>query len=202
MLHEGVTTGQAAKYISRHPKTLQAMDRAGVVPARRTASGRRYWLQPDLDRYLGRTAGERPRRVCYCRVSSQAQRPDLKNQRRIVEEFAIAKGIANLEFIEEIGGGLNFKRPQFTALVDSVVADEGAILVVAHKDRVARFGFELLPHLCKKHGCELLVLNTEKVSPERSEEHTSELQSRSDLVCRLLLEKKNKQRRVPFSFTH
>src|SRR6516225_740366 len=42
MLHEELTTGQAAKYISRHPKTLQAMDWAGVVPARRTASGRRY----------------------------------------------------------------------------------------------------------------------------------------------------------------
>jgi putative resolvase len=146
MLHEGLTTGQAAKYISRHPKTLQAMDRAGVLPARRTASGRRYWLRRDLDRYLGRTGVERPRRtVCYCRVSSQAQRPDLKNQRRIVEEFAIAKGIANLEFIEEIGGGLNFKRPKFTALVDSIAADELAMLIVAHKDRLelARFGFEL-----------------------------------------------------------
>src|SRR2546423_9331146 len=136
MLHEGLTTGQAAKYISRHPKTLQAMDRAGVVPARRTASGRRYWLQPDLDRYLGRTAGERPRRtVCYCRVSSQAQRPDLKNQRRIVEELAIAKGIANLEVIEEIGGGLNFQRRQISALVESVVADEVSVLGVAHPDR-------------------------------------------------------------------
>src|SRR5213082_1918474 len=117
---------------------------------------------------LGKNGGERPRStVCYCRVSSQAQRPDLKNQRRIVEEFAIAKGIANLEFIEEIGGGLNFKRPKFTALVDSVVADEVAMLVVAHKDRLARFGFELLQHLCRKHGSELLVLNTEKVSPEQ-----------------------------------
>src|SRR5213078_1960924 len=77
------------------------------------------------------------------------------------------QGIANLEFIEEIGGGLNFKRPKFTALVDSVVADEVAMLVVAHKDRLARFGFELLQHLCRKHGSELLVLNTEKVSPEQ-----------------------------------
>src|SRR2546430_11621899 len=42
-----ISTGQAAKYISRHPKTLQAMDRAGVVPARRTASGRRYWLRSE-----------------------------------------------------------------------------------------------------------------------------------------------------------
>src|SRR5438874_10448626 len=148
MLHKGLkTTGQAAKYISRHPKTLQARDRAGVLPARRTASGRRYWLRADLDRYLGRTAVERLRRtVGYCRVSSPAQRPDLKKQRRIVEEFAIAKGIANLEFIEEIGGGLNFQRPKF------------------------------------------------RPPPIRSEEHTSELQSRRDLVCRLLLEKKKKKR--------
>ena len=112
MLHEGVTTGRAAKYISRHPKTLQAMVRAGVRPARRTASGRRYWLRPDRD--LGRTAAERPRpTVCYGRVSSQAQRPDGKNQRRIVEEFAIAQGRANLECIEEMGGGLNCKQPKF-----------------------------------------------------------------------------------------
>jgi hypothetical protein len=84
MLREGLTTGQAANYISRHPKTFEAMDRAGVLPARRTASGRRYWLRPDLDRYLGRTGAERPRHtVCYGRVSSQAQRADLKNQRRI-----------------------------------------------------------------------------------------------------------------------
>src|SRR5437763_14180717 len=83
----------------------------GVLPARRTASGRRYWLQPDLDRYWGRTAGGRARRtVGYCRVSSQAERPDLKNQRRIVEELAIAKGNAKLAYIHGIGGALNFKR--------------------------------------------------------------------------------------------
>src|SRR3989440_1848167 len=97
MLHEGLTTGQAAKYISRHPKTLQAMDRAGVVPARRTASGRRYWLQPDLDRYLGRTAGGRPRRTAgYLRGSSPAQRPDLKKQRRVVGEVSIPQSIGKL----------------------------------------------------------------------------------------------------------
>src|SRR2546421_8316432 len=106
MLHEGVTTGQAAKYISRHPKTLQAMDRAGVVPARRTASGRRYWLQPDLDRYLGRTAGGRPRRGWYFRVASPAQRPGLKNQRRVVGEVALAQRNCQLGVIEGNCGGL------------------------------------------------------------------------------------------------
>ena len=133
-----------------------------------TATGRRYWLKRDLDRFLGRTSAEVPKRtVAYCRVSSQAQRPDLKNQRRIVEEVCVAKGIANVEFIEEIGGGLNFKRPKFLALVDPVISAEISRLILAHKDRLARFGFDLLKHLCSKRGCQLLVLNTEQVSPEQ-----------------------------------
>jgi predicted site-specific integrase-resolvase len=185
MLHEGLTTGQAAKHISRHPKTWQAMDRAGVLPARRTARGRRYGLRADLDRYLGRTAAERPRRtVCYGRVSSQAQCPVWKKQRRIVKEFAIAQGMANLEFIEEMGGGLNCKRSQFTARVDSVVADELALLVVAHPDRWARFGFERLPHLCRKHGCEWLVVPPEKDFPEQEMEQDG-MAIRHGFSCRL-----------------
>jgi predicted site-specific integrase-resolvase len=52
--------------------------------------------------------------------------------------------------------------------VDSVVADELAMLIVAHQDRWARFGFERLEPLRDKHGCELLVLDTGKVSPEQA----------------------------------
>lgn len=168
MVHEGLTTGNAAEYIGRHPKTLQVMDRRGVLPAKRTSTGKRYWLRADLDAYLGRTAVLVPRkRIAYCRVSSAAQRPDLKNQRRIVEEFCIAKGLANIDFIEETGGGLNFKRPKFTLIIDAIISDEVETLVIAHKDRLARFGFDLIAHLCHKHGCDLQIINTEQVSPEQ-----------------------------------
>ena len=168
MTHEGLTTGQAASYLGRHPKTLQAMDRAGVLPARRTATGRRYWLRSDLDAFLGRTSAVVPRRlVAYCRVSSQAQRPDLKNQRSIVEQFCIAKGLANVEFIEEIGGGLNFRRPKFLKMIDAITAGETSDLIAAHKDRLMRFGFDLLSHLCRQSDCQLWIINTEQVSPEQ-----------------------------------
>ena len=142
---------------------IRGHGRAGVLPARRTASGRPYGLRAELDRGLGTSAAERPRRpACNGRVPSQAQRPHWKQQRRIVEEFAMAKAIANLEFIEEMGGGRNFLQPQFTALPDSVVADEVATLVVAHQDRRARFGFELLPPPCRKPGWEWLVLKGQR----------------------------------------
>jgi predicted site-specific integrase-resolvase len=144
------------------------MDRSGVLPARRTATGRRYWLRSDLDVFLGRTSAGVPRRlVAYCRVASQAQRPDLKSQRSIVEQFCIAKGLANVEFIEEIGGGLNFHRPKFLKLIDAVVAGEVSDLLAAHKDRLMRFGYDLLAHLCQESDCQLWIINTDQVSPEQ-----------------------------------
>ena len=61
----------------------------------------------------------------------------------------------------------NFTRPKFLAVVDGIVTNRVAVLVIAHKDRLVRFGFDLLAHLCRTHGCELLVLNTETLSPEQ-----------------------------------
>lgn len=105
--------------------------------------------------------------VAYVRVSSQAQKPDLKNQRLPLEEFCAAKGLAIDEWIEEIAGGMNFKRPKFIRLFDRIIAGEISCMVIAHKDRLARFGFDLLKHLCESHDCDPVVMNSESLSPER-----------------------------------
>ena len=68
--------------------------------------------------------------------------------------------------MREVGGGLNFTRPQCLAVVDAVVTNQVAVLVMAHTDRLVRLGCALLEHLCRTQGCELLVLNTETLSPE------------------------------------
>ena len=168
MAYDGLTTGQAAAYLKRHVKTLQAWDRDGSLPALRTTTGRRYWTKAALDSYLGKTSIETPRAIiAYCRVSSQAQRPDLKNQRAALDEFCAKRALANVEHIDEVGGGLNFKRKSFLAIIDRIVAGSVSHLIVAHKDRFARFGMGLVEHLCATHGCELLVLDQQKLSPER-----------------------------------
>ncbi len=66
----------------------------------------------------------------------------------------------------EIGGGMNFQRKQFLRLVDQILAGEVERLVLAHQDRLARCAYSLLVHLCQSHQCELLVMNTEELSPE------------------------------------
>jgi len=164
-----LTVEEAAKKLRRSVKTLQRWDRDGVLKSSsRTPTGRRMYEEACVDAFLGirQQTGTRVK-VAYCRVSSQAQKPDLLNQKAILTQFCVARGLANVETIEEVGGGLNFKRPKFLSLVDRVVSGEIETLILAHKDRLTRFGFDLLHHLCAKHGCEILVINDEKLSPER-----------------------------------
>jgi predicted site-specific integrase-resolvase len=110
---------------------------------------------------------EPTRLIAYCRVSSAAQKPDLANQRKVLEEFVVAKGLANVEFIEEVGSGLNFKRKHFLDIMDAIGRREVKTLILAHRDRLTRFGFEWFEHFAKSNECELLVLNQERLSPEQ-----------------------------------
>jgi predicted site-specific integrase-resolvase len=160
-------TAQAAKLLGTTVKTLQRWEREGrLVPAARSTSNRRRYTESQLRVFL-RLAPAGPRRVvAYCRVSSAAQRPDLRNQRRVLEQFAAARGLAGVEYVEEVGGGLNFGRRRFLALMDAIGRGELATLVLARRDRLTRFGFEWFAHYAALHGCELLVLNQERLSPE------------------------------------
>ena len=149
-------------------KTLQRWDREGrLKPAARTPGNRRLYTPEQWNQVLKRISKTQPVTIAYLRVSSQAQKPDLAKQRAALEQFCTARGMAVDEWISEIGGGLNFKRPKFSALVDRIIRSELSTLVIAHQDRLARFGFELLAHLCETHGCQIVVLNTESLSPEQ-----------------------------------
>ncbi len=150
---------------------MQRWEREGrLIPVARSRTNRRLYTESQLREFQGlrQTGGVAPTRlVAYCRVSSAAQRPDLVNQRRVLEEFVTARGLANVEFIEEVGGGLNFKRKRFLALMDEIGRREVRMLILAHRDRLTRFGFEWFEHHARTHGCEVLVLNQERLSPEQ-----------------------------------
>ena len=165
-----ISTGKAAKLLGVTVKTLQRWEREGrLIPVARTDSNRRLYTELQLREFIGlRNAVAAPTRlVAYCRVSSAAQKPDLANQRKVLEEFVIARGLANVEFVEEIGGVLNFKRKRFLALMDEIGRREVKTLILAHRDRLTRFGFEWFEHFARMNGCELLVLNQERLSPEQ-----------------------------------
>ncbi|WP_126602565.1 IS607 family transposase [Dictyobacter aurantiacus] len=162
------TLGEFAKLVGVVPKTLQRWDREGRLKAHRTVTNQRYFTDEDLTLVLGlEKSPQKKRCLVYCRVSSPAQKPDLMNQRHHLEQFCAARGLVVDEWLEEIGGGLNFERKKFLAVVDRIIAGDVGMLVIAHRDRLARFGFPLIEHLCEMHQCELLVMNTPSLSPEQ-----------------------------------
>ena len=162
------TPSQFAKQVGVSIKTIQKWDRLGVLKARRTVTNRRSYTDEELANALrlprvvkdGRT-------VAYCRLSSQAQKPDLLNQKAVLEQWCEQQHIRVDEWIMEVGGGLNFERKQFLRLVDGIIDGQIERIVLRHQDRLARFGYKLLVHLCRTHQCELLVMNSEELSPEQ-----------------------------------
>lgn len=161
------TIAQFSKMTGYAVKTLQRWDREGKLIPSRTPTNRRVYGDEHLRILRGLTVDQNRKTVVYMRVSSQAQKPDLKNQRGALEEFCIARGYSVDEWVEEIGSGLNFKRKKFLSLVSEMTTGRIERIIIAHKDRLVRFGFDLLSYLSSENSCEIVVLNTESLSPEQ-----------------------------------
>jgi len=164
-----------AKLIGKSVQTLQRWDREGILKANRSKTNRRYYTHEQYLEYIGQRAVKEKKNIVYCRVSSSAQKTDLLNQKRAIEQFCIASGIAVSEWIADIGSGLNYRRENFLNLMEMVERGEVAKIIIAHKDRLVRFGFEWFEKFCKDHGTDIIVMNQESLSPE--EEMTQDLLS-------------------------
>lgn len=84
-----------------------------------------------------------------------------------MEQFCLQSGIAVDDWITEIGGGMNFNRKRFLRLMDDIQQGSVAKLLIAHKDRLCRFGFAYFERMAKESGCELIVVNQESLSPQQ-----------------------------------
>lgn len=160
------SVGEFAKLVGRHPNTLQGWDRYGVLTAGRTPTGRRFYTHDQYLAYLGHKGVASRKTLVYCRVSSSAQKADLNSQCAAMEQFCLTKGLSVDELLTDIGSGLNYTRRNFLRLCEAVERNEVGTVVVAHKDRLVRFGFEWFENLCQRHHTTLLVANAQSLSPE------------------------------------
>ena len=158
--------GEFARRVGKSPQTIRRWEREGRLKAKRLSSGQRYFDESDVRLVLGRRP-ERRKTVVYCRVSSAGQKDDLQSQVAAMEQYCLASGIAVDEWIQEIGGGMNFKRKKFLRLMDQIQQGEIEKILVAHKDRLVRFGFDLIEHIAATNGCEIEVVNQESLSSQQ-----------------------------------
>ena len=148
---------KAAAQLGIHQNTLRRYADEGQIRVIRTKSGQRRY---DVDAYLGESADAAL--VCYCRVSSTKQREDLQRQIAFMRER-----YPEAEIVQDIGGGLNWKRKGLVSLLERLHRGDKLRIVVAHRDRLARFGFELVQWLAEQNGGGVVVLDNTDHSPEQ-----------------------------------
>ena len=160
-------TGEFANLLGVSVKTLQRWDKSGKLLAKRTAGDHRYYTHSQYLEYIGESVKTKEdTTVIYARVSNRSQKDDLGNQIEFLKTFANARGIIVSEIITDIGSGMNFNRKNWNKLIDLIQERKVKTVIVAHKDRFTRFGFDWFERFINKCGGEIIVVNNEKLSPQ------------------------------------
>lgn len=156
-----LSSKKTAALLGVHPNTLRNWARDGKIRFERTPSGQRRY-DPTTVLSNGDSSGACVgARICYCRVSSAKQRDDLNRQIGQMRENFPA-----YELIQDVGSGLNFKRCGLLSILERAMSGAVKEVVVAHKDRLCRFGFDLIQWIVEKNGGRIVVLNDTSVSPQ------------------------------------
>jgi len=104
--------------------------------------------------------------VGYCRVSSNKQKEDLERQIENVKTYMYAKGYS-FEIVSDIGSGINYNKKGLNQLISMITSYEVDKIVILYKDRLLRFGYELIETLCGKYGTSIEIIdNTERTEEQ------------------------------------
>ncbi len=156
-----LTPKQVQEKFGYHPKTLSRWADEGKIKYTKSPGGHRRYLLSSLEE-LTEKAEDTREIVLYVRVSTHSQKEDLNSQREYVSSY-----YPQCKCISDIGSGLNFKRKKFLKLMEQVATHEIKRIVVAHKDRLCRFGFDFVEWFCHQNGCQIEVLNHTYKSPHQ-----------------------------------
>jgi putative resolvase len=161
------TPKQFGQLIGKSVNTLQKWDRKGILKAHRSPTNRRYYTHDQYLQYRGLVAQEQGLTIVYTRVSGVAQKPDLAHQIKALEAYCTQHSIKVDEWMSDSGSGLNYKRKQFNRLMEMVELGQVRRIIIAHRDRLVRFGYDYFEAFCERHHTELVVINGEHLSPEQ-----------------------------------
>lgn len=190
------TIHEFSKLVGKTPQTLRNWDKRGLlIPHHTGANGYRYYSHDQLKQVLNIKEDKKSKVIIgYCRVSSYKQKDDLQRQVENMKLY-LDKQNKNYEIIEDIGSGINYTKKGLRTLLRKIVNDEVEKVVVLYKDRLLRFGFELVEYIANLYGCEIEVIDsTEKT--EQQELIEDLVQIITVFSCKLQGKRANKARKM------
>lgn len=155
------TPKQLSQILGVTPKTLNLWEKEGKIQATKTKGGHHRYLYhvPTQE-----NIPQEKKSYIYARVSSSKQKNDLQRQIAFIK-----KTYPNHDVIQDIGSGINFKRPGLQALLERVFTGHVSEIVVAHRDRLARFGFDLLLYIFKRFQVPLRIMSDSGIQEPTNE---------------------------------
>lgn len=164
------TRREASKILGIHYLTLYKLAENKEIDTMKIGNRQLY----NIDKYLKDHDIEKQdkKRICYCRVSSTKQKEDLKRQIAYMENK-----YPTYEIVSDIGSGLNFNRKGLNKIIEYAINGDIEVVVIAYKDRLARFGYDLIENIIRKYSKGIIKIEN------KTEEKTSSEEMSEDIVA-------------------
>jgi len=166
---------EASVKLGVHQRTLMQWDKKGWINTIRTPGNKRLYdvekflkehnLKSDIKNNINEEQEEKLN-ICYVRVSTNGQKDDLERQKDVMKEL-----YKDYIIIEDIGSGLNLNKKGIRKIIDLAIKGKINKLVITHKDRLVRFGYELIEDLIKDYSNgEIIVIYQKEIKKTEGDE--------------------------------
>lgn len=155
-MNKFITISEAAKFLGVSSQTLRRWEKKGKgLPCQRTNGKQRRY---DISQFQSRKPAQNQLTLAYARVSSHDQKEDLQRQEKMLEMFCTSNGW-NFDILSDLGSGMNYHKKGLKKLIQKILNQEITRLVLTHKDRLLRFGAELIFSICEEKNIEVILIN-------------------------------------------
>jgi excisionase family DNA binding protein len=172
MNNKYVSRKEASEILGIHYHTVYALAERKEIETVKIGKRQLYNVSKYLQKQKIPVENEIRKKICYCRVSSSKQKEDLQRQIEYMK-----KKYPSYEIISDIGSGLNMNREGLKKIIDSGIKGEIEILIVAYKDRLVRFGYELIERIIKEYSNGEIKIENNEEEKTPMEELTTDIVS-------------------------
>lgn len=158
-----LTTKEVAQLAGVNLDTVRRWDKKGLIKSYRTDGGHRRYDIDSVNAYIGQPKIVRQDKysLIYARVSTKNRENDLNRQVELLEMFCVSHGW-KYKILKDIGSGLNYNKKGLIELIKLIETNQIDRLIINYKDRLLRFGSEIIFEICKWHNVEVIVVSEDE----------------------------------------
>lgn len=172
-----LSISEAARYLHVSQMSLRRWEEQGKIKPFRTVGKARRYTKEMLDQVIGDTNDKPITKskitIGYCRVSSAKRKSDLKRQVQVVTNYCEKKGY-QFKFITDIGSGINYTKRGLKELIHLISSQQCDRIVINYKDRLVRWGYELIEEYCNENHVQIEIINQTKAITKSEDQELGE----------------------------